>query len=262
MAKKTIFRKTATERLSSPEQLDKLLVVISPQVWIGLVCILVLLTAVIFWLAFATIPVQVTFKGIVANPAGLIAVHPNSSGSIATIKVEKGEEVKQSDVLFTLSTASKAESSPTATVVSPVSGEIDRLETNLGDVVSPSSTLVIIQQSLKQGEHPQVYTYIPLEYINRIVPGMEADVNIITFDPKVRNSFQGKVVKISPFAVSKPEILQRFGHLNSMTYFAPENTPLLELQIDPEDAKELTAGQFCTIRITLTRKKPLEYLFL
>lgn len=309
MAKKNIFRKTATDRLSSPEQLDKLLIVISPKFWLGLICILVLLVASVIWMAVATIPVQVNFKGIVSNPQGLLAIHSKISGSIATMPIQKGQAVSKNDVLFTLtvldldqkiqskqdeirliqkdieSTSKGNADNPSLTnlrlkmldaqsqldtlekekqnwvVTSPINGVLDRLEVNLGDIITPSTVLVIIQQNLAKGEKPQVFSYIPLEYQNRIVPGMDADIDILTFDPNVHNSFHGKVIHVSPFAVSKAEILARFGHLNSMAYFAPENTPLLELQIDPESAENLTSGQFCTIRITMTRKKPLEYLF-
>ncbi len=54
-----IFRKTALERLSSPEQLDQLMQVASPKNWAALLTLLFLLGVALVWGVEGSIPTKV-----------------------------------------------------------------------------------------------------------------------------------------------------------------------------------------------------------
>ena len=54
-----LFRKAALERLSSPEQLDKAIVVSSPVSWLALIGVTVIIVAGILWLVYGDLPVSI-----------------------------------------------------------------------------------------------------------------------------------------------------------------------------------------------------------
>ena len=73
-----VYRKSAIERLSSPEQLDKALVITSPLSWLGLVGVALIFAAVVFWSIVGSLPTITTTSGVfvdskrVSSPSILI----------------------------------------------------------------------------------------------------------------------------------------------------------------------------------------------
>lgn len=95
-----IFRKTSLERLSNPEQLDNLLMVVTPRAWATLACLLSLAALVILWAIFSTIPIKVQGRGIVKNPQGLLYYVPaNLGGFVHAIHVKHGQSVNEGDLI-------------------------------------------------------------------------------------------------------------------------------------------------------------------
>ena len=61
-----IFRKVALDRLSSPEQLDKLLNVTSARAWLGLVAVALLLGAATVWGYLGSVTTKTGGQGVAA----------------------------------------------------------------------------------------------------------------------------------------------------------------------------------------------------
>jgi HlyD family secretion protein len=98
--KSKLFRKVALDRLSSPEQLDMLMRVVTPKAWLALVSLLLLILGAIFWGWFGSLPDKIIAnKCVLLNSIGLAVVTSESNGRIVdfTVKVgymvEKGSEV-------------------------------------------------------------------------------------------------------------------------------------------------------------------------
>ncbi|MBQ3011719.1 MAG: hypothetical protein IJD81_11060 [Oscillospiraceae bacterium] len=70
-----LYRKSALERISSPEQLDKALTVSSPMSWLALGAVTVLIVITLVWSIFGTIPVTVTTNGVVSSAISTNAVY-------------------------------------------------------------------------------------------------------------------------------------------------------------------------------------------
>jgi len=99
MARK-IFRQAALDRLSSPEQLDRVVTVSDTFGWLALSSIVMLLAAFVTWGLLGHIPDQVSGKGIFVSTGGRIldAMAP-SDGTVLSLSVsqnstvEKGQEI-------------------------------------------------------------------------------------------------------------------------------------------------------------------------
>lgn len=89
-----IFRQAALDRLSSPEQLDRVVPVSDPFGWVTLLTLLMLLTGIVGWGIFGQIPDQVSGKGIFVTSGGRIldAMAP-SGGTVVALLVDQNDVV-------------------------------------------------------------------------------------------------------------------------------------------------------------------------
>ena len=62
-----LYRKSALERISSPEQLDKALKVTSPMSWLALLAVTLIVVVTVIWSIVGTIPVTVTTSGVISS---------------------------------------------------------------------------------------------------------------------------------------------------------------------------------------------------
>lgn len=105
------FRQQALEALHAPDQIDKLIQVVSPRAWIMLVSFYVLLVSLIVWGIFGSIPTRVEGKGILLVENGSVydAVAPPGGGQVAHILVHPEQKIKKGDVVARLERPDLAE---------------------------------------------------------------------------------------------------------------------------------------------------------
>ena len=105
----SIFRKVALERLSSPEQLDRLITLTSPVGWAALTAVAALLTAIVAWAIFGSVPTRVQGAGILVARGGQVydATAP-AAGTLATAAAI-GASVAKGDVVATIDDAPAAQ---------------------------------------------------------------------------------------------------------------------------------------------------------
>jgi HlyD family secretion protein len=102
-ASEKIFREAALERLSSPEQLDRLIRLTSPIGWASTAVVAALLAAIIAWSIFGSVPTRVQGAGILIARGGQVfdAMAP-AAGTLVSVapigtKVVKGDIVARLD---------------------------------------------------------------------------------------------------------------------------------------------------------------------
>lgn len=84
MSKSNIFRKEALERLSSPEQLDQLMQIVTPRSWLPLAVLGGLIGCGLVWSVFGRIPVTTSGQGVIVQ-ADSMAGSALSDASMASI---------------------------------------------------------------------------------------------------------------------------------------------------------------------------------
>lgn len=99
MTKKAIFRKVALARLSSPDQLDLLMVVTHPREWIALCTFLGILAVAITWGVVGRIPSKIDGQGILIKTGGVVDILANSTGRLTILYVEEGEAVDKGQII-------------------------------------------------------------------------------------------------------------------------------------------------------------------
>lgn len=103
--KHQLFRKEATERISSPERLDQIMQVVSFQKWIPLAAFGTIIAAGVAWSVVGRIPVIVEGQGILIFPSQVTTFQSPGEGRLLTLNVQVGDVVKKGQVIGTLDQA-------------------------------------------------------------------------------------------------------------------------------------------------------------
>jgi HlyD family secretion protein len=104
-----LFRKSALERLSTPEQLDRLIEVATPHGWLALGAIGGLLAAVLVWSVVGRIPTTITGKCILLPPRGVDEVYATGSGFVSEVLVKEGDLVVPGQIVARIEEQSQTE---------------------------------------------------------------------------------------------------------------------------------------------------------
>ena len=99
-----IFRKSSLEKLSSPEQLDKMIVITPPSFWIGLLGAGIIIITALVWSVVGRLPVNVEAQGIYVKRGGIYPVHSKINGIVEEVLVDEGEIIKKGDVIAKIDT--------------------------------------------------------------------------------------------------------------------------------------------------------------
>jgi HlyD family secretion protein len=92
------FRKSALEKLSTPEKLDQLIKVTGPKAWIALFTVSLALSTGIGWAVFGKVKTKLNAIGVVLG-GEVHEVVSTSSGQLVDLKVAIGDRVKEGDVI-------------------------------------------------------------------------------------------------------------------------------------------------------------------
>lgn len=88
-----IFRKSSLDKLSSPEQLDKAITIISPSFWIAAIGGGLIIAVALVWSIFGRLPVNVNANGIYMGKDGMHAVVAEADGIVQEVFVAEGDTV-------------------------------------------------------------------------------------------------------------------------------------------------------------------------
>ena len=104
-----IFRKTALDKISSPDQLDEVIVITPPSFWLAMLGAGVILLTALIWSIFGRIPVNVSANGIYMTDDGIHVVYAENGGIVEEVCIKDGETVKKGDLIARLSATELAE---------------------------------------------------------------------------------------------------------------------------------------------------------
>lgn len=96
---KDLFRKSALDKLSSPEQLDVMLQVTSPMGWISLLGLGIVLAFALVWSVVGRIPITVEGQGILIRGAEVSDVTAGAQGRISELTVKAGDKIEAGQVI-------------------------------------------------------------------------------------------------------------------------------------------------------------------
>ncbi|WP_367393042.1 NHLP bacteriocin system secretion protein [Lewinella sp. LCG006] len=101
MAAPSFFRKSALEKLSTPEKLDQLIKVTSPRAWIALLTIVIALVTALSWGFMGRVKTKINTAGILLG-GEVYDVVSTTQGQLLELDIEVGEQVAKGDIIATI----------------------------------------------------------------------------------------------------------------------------------------------------------------
>ncbi len=94
-----IFRKAALDKISSPDQLDEVIVITPPSFWLAMTGIGSILLIALIWSIFGRIPINVSASGFYMTDSGIHVVYADNSGIVEEVFVKDGQTIKKGDLI-------------------------------------------------------------------------------------------------------------------------------------------------------------------
>lgn len=97
--KSDVFRKSAVEKMASPDALDKNIQVVSMHGWLALFCTIVLIIITVVWSFTGNISTFVDSSGIVMYGSGIENIIATESGTVTDLNIEIGDLLQKNTTI-------------------------------------------------------------------------------------------------------------------------------------------------------------------
>ena len=271
-----LFRKVSIERLSSPEQLDRMITITNAKSWFLLIAVSCILVAVIIWSITGSLATNVTAKGMLVKSGGIIDICSSEEGQISDIRVLPGDFIKKGDIiarinqnelvdeitdltdelelLKKISTEDvniqvlekqrkelKKKLVSSSVVISQEEGRVIEVNPSVGDQVTPGTVVIRIVKEGKGVKNLIAVLYVPVESGKKLAPGMETRISPSTIQKEEFGYLLGRVVSVSEYPVTVHTATQKLGSSElAETYVA--DTACLEVLVDLVTNMETESG--------------------
>ncbi len=105
----SVFRKSALDKLSSPEQLDKLIRMTSARSWMILAFFILIIASTLLWSITGNIPTKIQALGIIMSNNGTDSILSTLDGVISDVTIKKDDYVHVGDVIARISQSNYVE---------------------------------------------------------------------------------------------------------------------------------------------------------
>jgi HlyD family secretion protein len=97
-----IFRDVSLDRLSSPDELDRLLRVTDTKAWIAEIAIFAIIVVALVWGYTGRVSSTVSGQGVIVRTGGVLNVVAAGSGVVAHLKVNVGDKISAGQIVATV----------------------------------------------------------------------------------------------------------------------------------------------------------------
>lgn len=233
-----LFRPRALRRISSPEQLDRLVHVTSPRRWIGLGGLLLVVVVVVVWAAVSAVPTTLSGPGYLLPLNGLREVQSPASGTISSVSVALGSHVVARQPLATIA----GPGGGSTVVRAPEAGTITESDVVEHSVVEFGQRLGLLEPA---GWPPVVYAYVPTQTAAALAPGTPVQVSFGAGIGSAYGYAKGHVAFVSKFATTVEQlsfILQSGEVVKAVQALGPTNEVVISLDLSARTPSWLSWG--------------------
>ena len=265
-----IFRQSALEGLSSPEQLNQLVRVTSPRAWIALWAVMAIFAAVLAWGVFGALPTRIAGRGVLIHDGGTFNVTAATGGTLVDLKAfSPGERVHKGQVIARITDPVQQQqlAAAEARVQQLAAGagrraeavaELDRLRAQVqagGEVVSERDGVVVEAMAasgdaIKPGDPilSVEYAHTPLRAVfylppqsnaKLLRPGMAAEISPATSRRERDGYLIGRIRAVSKYPATEAGMLALLPNPGLVRQLAQDGAPIaveVDLVADPGSA--------------------------
>jgi len=258
-----IFRPAALERMSSPEQLDRLMPVTSPRGWVALSALGIIFLATFLWGLFGAVYTTAEGKGILIRPLGVKSVVAPVGGVVSEVLVRPGDMVEARQRVAQLDVHS---------LYSTYAGRVLEVFVHEGSAVERGTILLTVEPPSSKLE---AVIYVPVGDGEKVEPGMQVDLVPSTAKKSEFGYLLGTVTRVGRFPASHKAMLRLLENEELVQELTQESACLqiwAELVPDRTTASgyrwssskgppaPLYSGTPCRARITVREQRPIRLL--
>lgn len=244
-----LYRKSSLERMSSPEQLDKVIKVTSPLSWLALIAVTIIIAAALIWAFTGELPETVTVHGYITEYVGSNGIYIKEPGTVFHPAVTPGTRVyahdpANSDGSGTLILTYHDSSNNLRSVYSDQDGIVVKISEKDAVVDAYESVAIIKPVSHYADARQMVVCYVPMTHSKDLKPDMEANVTLDGRDSQFIGHMSAQILNIDAYATRDNVIASAMGSGDSghkMTTEELESSNTVAavacelLQADPHD---------------------------
>jgi multidrug resistance efflux pump len=250
-----IFRESSLEKLSSPEQLDRVIKVTSSRAWLIIVSLVILVLNLLVWGVLGEIPTQVNANGVMISSGGIYSIQNVVPGIVSDVQVEPDDYVGAGDVLVRFDLGDylnqindltkniglmnndalqkqihqkEKEYLKNSIIRSPVEGRVIEVLAKKGDACQSGQVLIKISRMGPGIRDLEAVLYVTTEQGRNIIPGMSVAISPSTVKKEEYGQITGQVISVSQYTVSNNAMLNILGSTELVQKFADAG-PLLEV---------------------------------
>ncbi len=264
---KNIFRHSAVDKLASPAELNKLLVVVGFKGWVVLITLAIAVISIVVWSFIGQIPIIVSGNGILLCPQSQFAVTSTEKAVVKRLLFNSNVEVSEGDNLVIFNNG--------VTVKAPADGKVFQIDVSQGQLVDIGQNLFWFETKINP-ENFRVYSFIPLSVGERIKEGMSANVDLKAIDTQKYGQLEGIIDRVAPYAVSansaEINVIPSAQARKDLTMDQTMELVIIRPEIEPKNEtglkwsagkgpkEKLSPGSTGIVRVTVENKRPISYL--
>jgi len=242
-----VFRRSAVEKLSSPEQLDKAIVITPPGMWAAIAGSVLIAAAVVFWALFGSLPETVSAYGAVVPAEGADCILSAGTGAVSEFCVEPGDEVAPGDVVARVVNPAGV----SRDILSDRSGTVSMLLCGEGEAVTAGAELLRITP--QTGERAVVF-YVPVSRAQQLRAGMKA---VITDPGSSGGRIDSSIISVSSGAVSVENMELVLGSGNGMSEVFASSGPVCSVICSVPQWYQPASGTMVSGRLLIRESAPI-----
>jgi hypothetical protein len=265
---KSLFREEAMDKLTSPDELDRLIRVTGPRSWLALLALCAIVVAAAIWGFFGSIPIEVNSNnGLLIKPDSIREVRAPASGVVSERGVSPGDVVEEGQVIARMQSDDGEETD----IVTFVEGTVTEVLVRRGFLVDRGDEVAV----LERGDEPlQAVLYVPGDDARSLEEGMEVQISPSTVQVQEFGYLLGRVSSVSSFPATERHMVQRLLEneelVQSLRGSGNQHEVTVELIPDPTTVSgfdwshpqgppfPIANGTPCSATFVLGKRRPVE----
>lgn len=264
-----IFRKSSLEKLSSPEQLDKMIKTTTISSWLLLLGAGMIVISIVLWAFLGEMSEEKNITGIYMQEGGVQSIYSSEAGTVGQILVGYGDQVSKGEDIAIVSGIK---------VKSQYEGIINSVAVEEGQLIDPGTQIAELRIMDDQSEKQLVRSYVDLNTAKQLSVPMEVTMVPATLNEEEYGHMRGYIKSVGTYGVSERDMYSKLGDDALVQSFRSSygNEPIVEvmIEINPDEktvngyewsnemGKDLLLQDFTymSVRIVLNKQRPIHKL--
>ncbi len=99
---RSVYNKEALNRVAAQDRLDRMIILVSPVVWVSIIGAFVIIAGLFIWGFFGKLPTSIETNGIYMNADGADYIFSETEGFVVNVNINENDYVHEGDIIATV----------------------------------------------------------------------------------------------------------------------------------------------------------------